>query len=138
MGDADIVFLSVPNGKAVQVVLVGEAGLLPASKRGQIIADTSTITYSETMELAKRCNERGVNFIDAPVSGMEARAVDGTLTVMCGGERSVVETVKPFLELIGNKILYMGGVGSGNSRNSSTSCCSTLMPLRWQKCCRWR
>jgi 3-hydroxyisobutyrate dehydrogenase-like beta-hydroxyacid dehydrogenase len=113
MGDADVVFLSVPNGSAVQALLTGEAGLLQASKRGQIIVDTSTITYSETLAIAQRCAQGGVSFMDAPVSGMEQRAIEGTLTVMCGGEREVFETVKPLLELIGNKILYMGSIGSG-------------------------
>lgn len=113
MGDADMVFLSVPNGKAAQAVLTGDGGLLTSAKRGQIVVDTSTITYSETLEIAKRCAERGVVFMDAPISGMEARAVDGTLTVMCGGEREVFDKVKPLLELIGNKILYMGALGSG-------------------------
>jgi 3-hydroxyisobutyrate dehydrogenase-like beta-hydroxyacid dehydrogenase len=113
MGDADMVFLSVPNGKAVQAVLAGDGGLLAASKRGQIVVDTSTITYSETLQAARQCGERGVEFLDAPISGMEKRAIEGTLTVMCGGERRLFDTVKPFLELIGNKILYMGPIGSG-------------------------
>jgi 3-hydroxyisobutyrate dehydrogenase-like beta-hydroxyacid dehydrogenase len=113
MGDADMVFLSVPHGKAVQAILTGEAGLLAASKRGQIIVDTSTITYSETLQVARQCGERGVAFLDAPISGMEKRAIEGTLTVMCGGDRKVFDAVKPYLELIGNKILYMGAVGSG-------------------------
>jgi 3-hydroxyisobutyrate dehydrogenase-like beta-hydroxyacid dehydrogenase len=113
MRDADIVFLSVPNGKAVQAVLTGERGLLSVAKRGQIIVDTSTITYWETLEIARACAERGLDFLDAPISGMEARAVDGTLTVMCGGDRATFDKVKPLLELIGNKILYMGKLGSG-------------------------
>jgi 3-hydroxyisobutyrate dehydrogenase-like beta-hydroxyacid dehydrogenase len=113
MGDADLVFLSVPNGKAVLALLTGADGLLAAAKRGQIVVDTSTITYSETLEIAKACGERGIDFLDAPISGMEARAIDGTLTVMCGGERAVFDKVKPYFELIGNKILYMGKIGSG-------------------------
>lgn len=113
MADADIVFLSVPNGKAVTALLAGDGGLLSASRHGQIVVDTSTITYSETLETAARCAEHGVAFVDAPVSGMESRAIDGTLTVMCGGERATFEAVEPFLRLIGNKILYMGGIGSG-------------------------
>jgi 3-hydroxyisobutyrate dehydrogenase-like beta-hydroxyacid dehydrogenase len=113
IGDADIVFLSVPNGKVVKAVLTGEGGLLAGAKRGQIVVDTSTITYSETMEVARACSERGVVFLDAPISGMEKRAIEGTLTVMCGGERDVFDKVKPLLELIGDKILYMGGLGSG-------------------------
>jgi 3-hydroxyisobutyrate dehydrogenase-like beta-hydroxyacid dehydrogenase len=77
------------------------------------VVDTSTITYATTMEVAKKCGTRGVAFMDAPVSGMEARAVEGTLTVMCGGEQKVFEIVKPFLQCVGDKILFIGGVGSG-------------------------
>lgn len=115
MSDADIVFLSVPNGKAVQSIVTGEGGLLGVARQGQIIVDTSTITYSETLEIARKCADRAVVFVDAPVSGMEKRAIEGTLTVMCGGERAVFEKVKPFLELIGDKILYMGPIGSGQA-----------------------
>jgi 3-hydroxyisobutyrate dehydrogenase-like beta-hydroxyacid dehydrogenase len=110
---ADIVFLSLPSGQIVKSVLLGEDGVLRNPKKGQIVVDTSTITYSTTMEIAKRLEEHGITFLDAPVSGMEARAIDGTLTVMCGGDAGIFETVRPYLECIGNKILYMGGVGSG-------------------------
>ena len=110
---ADIVFLSLPSGQIVESVLLGEDGVLRNPKKGQIVVDTSTITYSTTMEIAKRLEEHGITFLDAPVSGMEARAIDGTLTVMCGGDAGIFETVRPYLECIGNKILYMGGVGSG-------------------------
>ena len=110
---ADIVFLSLPSGQIVESVLLGEDGVLRNPKKGQIVVDTSTITYSTTMEIAKRLEEHGITFLDAPVSGMEARAIDGTLTIMCGGDAGIFETVRPYLECIGNKILYMGGVGSG-------------------------
>jgi len=110
---ADIVFLSLPSSQIVESVLLGENGVLRNPRKGQIVVDTSTITYSTTMEIAKRLEEHGITFLDAPVSGMEARAIDGTLTVMCGGDAGIFEIVRPYLECIGNKILYMGGVGSG-------------------------
>jgi 3-hydroxyisobutyrate dehydrogenase-like beta-hydroxyacid dehydrogenase len=111
--DADVIFLSLPNGRVVTEVLTGINGLLPHAKKGQIIVDTSTIAYTATLDIAKRCQEFGIAFIDAPVSGMEARAVDGTLTIMCGGERKAFETVKPYLECFGNTILFMGATGNG-------------------------
>jgi 3-hydroxyisobutyrate dehydrogenase-like beta-hydroxyacid dehydrogenase len=113
LGDADIIFLSLPNGKVVKEILIGAGGILQNSKKGQIVVDTSTITYATTMEIAKSASDHGVFFMDAPVSGMEARAVDGTLTVMCGGERKIFDAVKPYLECFGKTILFMGGVGSG-------------------------
>jgi len=110
---ADIIFLSLPNTKIVKSVLLGEKGLIKHLKKGQIVVDLSTITYTGTLEIAKCLKEQGIAFVDAPVSGMEARAIDGTLTVMCGGEKEVFEKIKPFLECIGNKILYMGDAGKG-------------------------
>lgn len=109
----DIIFLSLPNSQIVYNVLLGEKGLIHHLTRGQIIVDLSTINYSMTVDVAKELGERGVAFLDAPVSGMEARAIDGTLTVMCGGEEETFVRVMPFFECIGNKITYMGATGSG-------------------------
>jgi 3-hydroxyisobutyrate dehydrogenase-like beta-hydroxyacid dehydrogenase len=80
---------------------------------GQTVVDLSTITHSTTTALAGALSANGIAFLDAPISGMQARAVDGTLTVMCGGEREVFDRVKPFLDCIGNTILFMGPAGSG-------------------------
>ena len=113
VAQADIVFLSLPGTQAVQDVLVGRNGIMDKLGKGQIVVDLSTMSYTATLELAKRLEARGVSFLDAPVSGMESRAQEGTLTVMCGGSEKVLETVRPFLNCIGNKILYMGGTGSG-------------------------
>ena len=82
-------------------------------RQGQTIVDLSTIAYGATTEIGRSLEEKGVAFLDAPISGMEARAIDGTLTVMCGGARDVFDRVKPYLDRIGNKILYMGPTGSG-------------------------
>ena len=110
---ADIIFLCLPDSNVVQKVLLGEKGIINQLRKGQIVVDFSTIKYAATLEIAKVLEEKGVEFIDAPVSGMEARAMDGTLTVMCGGKKKVFEELLPFLECIGNKILYMGDTGSG-------------------------
>lgn len=110
---ADIIFLSLPDTKIVKSVLLGEKGLIKHLKKGQMVVDLSTITYTGTLEIAKRMEEQDIAFVDAPVSGMEARAIDGTLTVMCGGAKEDFEKIKPFLECIGNKILYMGDIGKG-------------------------
>jgi len=110
---ADIIFLSLPNAETVRDVLLGEEGIGYQLQRGQIVVDTSTITYAATLEIANSLEARGIAFLDAPISGMEARAVNGTLTVMCGGRRETFEAVKSYLEYIGNKIFYMGSSGSG-------------------------
>lgn len=107
---ADVIFLSLPNTDIVQNVI---GGLLPHLHEGQIIVDLSTIKYNATVELRKTLDEAGVEFLDAPVSGMESRAKDGTLTVMCGGKEEIFDKVKHYFDYIGNKVLYMGGSGAG-------------------------
>ena len=110
---ADIIFLCLPDSKVVHNVILGEKGLINLIRRDQIIVDLSTIKYTTTLEIAKCLEDRGVKFLDAPVSGMEARAMDGTLTLMCGGKREVFDEVMPYFQCLGDKILYMGDTGSG-------------------------
>jgi 3-hydroxyisobutyrate dehydrogenase-like beta-hydroxyacid dehydrogenase len=111
--DSDVLFLCLPNAEVVEKLMLGADGLSAALKPGQCVVDLSTISHSTTLLLAQRLEASGVKFLDAPISGMEARAVDGTLTVMCGGAAETFERVRPLLEHIGNKILYMGPSGSG-------------------------
>ena len=111
--DRETVFLSLPDSGVVQEVVLGERGLINHLQKGKTIVDFSTITYSSTLEIARRLEERGINFLDAPVSGLESRAIDGTLTVMCGGKKNVFDAVKPYLECVGKTILHMGGSGNG-------------------------
>jgi 3-hydroxyisobutyrate dehydrogenase-like beta-hydroxyacid dehydrogenase len=113
LASTDILFLCLPNSDVVKEVLFGENGVERGLHEGQIVVDFSTSKYNATMEIAKRLAERHVDFLDAPISGMAARAVEGTLTVMCGGEEAVFEKVKPYFACVGNKILYMGGTGTG-------------------------
>jgi 3-hydroxyisobutyrate dehydrogenase-like beta-hydroxyacid dehydrogenase len=111
--DADIIFLCLPSAEVVTAALLGEAGIADKLKPGQLVVDTSTITYGATLEIAKALAGRGIAFLDAPVSGMEARARDATLTIMCGGAPEAFEKVEPYLGRMGNNVLYMGAVGSG-------------------------
>jgi 3-hydroxyisobutyrate dehydrogenase-like beta-hydroxyacid dehydrogenase len=113
IAQANIIFLSLPNSEIVESVLLGEKGLIDKLGKGQILVDLSTITYATTVEIARRLEARGIDFVDAPVSGMEARAQEGTLTVMCGGKSEIVDAIKPYLNCIANKVLHMGGTGSG-------------------------
>lgn len=110
---ADIVFLSLPNGDIVKHVLLSASGLSAKLAPGTLVVDTSTISYAATIEIAEALRAKEIDFVDAPVSGMHARAVDGTLTVMCGGSESAFERIEPLLRRFGDKILLMGGVGSG-------------------------
>lgn len=113
LADAHIVFLSLPGTTAVNEVLFGERGLVTFLSPGSIVVDTSTLEHGETLKIHSQLQCYGIEFIDAPVSGMQSRAEDGTLTIMCGGRQQTFEEVMPWLQLIGNNIIYMGEAGSG-------------------------
>ena len=112
-GRVQWVFLSVPDTGVVEEVIFGPKGLIEGASPGLIIVDTSTIGYMPTLEIDRRLREQGVIFADAPVSGMEARAKEATLTVMFGGDKQTFDLVRAALDAIGNKIIYMGKTGSG-------------------------
>lgn len=113
--EGEIVFLCLSNGEAVENVLFGPNGIAAALRSGQLVVDLGTSEYVRTMDISKRLAAADVAFLDAPVSGMEARASAGTLTIMCGGTAAAFALVKPFFELIGERILHMGPTGSGQS-----------------------
>lgn len=109
----DVIFLSLPDGEIVKKVLFSPGGVYDNLKTGQIVVDLSTIKYSTTIEIDKKLKEKGVKFLDAPVSGMAARAVDGDLAIMCGGEEDVFDKIRPFFDRVGTSVVYMGKIGSG-------------------------
>lgn len=108
-----LVFLCLPDGGTVREILLGPGGLAAAMGPGQTVVDLSTIDHATTLEIAKALAARGIDFVDAPISGMEARAADGTLTVMCGAAEASFVKLRPVLATIGTTILHMGPVGSG-------------------------
>ena len=112
-GRVQWVFLSVPNTEVVEEVIFGDQGLVEGAEPGLVILDTSTINYLPTLDIDQRLREKGIVFADAPVSGMEARAKEATLTVMFGGDPKIFDQVRKALDAIGNKIIYMGKTGSG-------------------------
>jgi len=109
----DWIFLSVPDTGAVESVIFGENGILEGARKGLLVVDLSTIDYLATLDIEQKLKLKGIFFSDAPVSGMEKRAQEAVLTVMFGGQKEIFELVRPALEAIGDKIIYMGGIGSG-------------------------
>ena len=95
----DTLFLCLPGTQAVEDVL---AGLMDRLRPGQTVVDLSTMGYQATVGIAGALAARGVGFLDAPVSGMEARAIDGPLTVMCGGAPEVFGRTAPLRGQIGS------------------------------------
>jgi 3-hydroxyisobutyrate dehydrogenase-like beta-hydroxyacid dehydrogenase len=110
---ADWIFLSLPDAAVVEQVLCGPGGLIENGRPDQIVVDLGTTAYMATLELGCRLEDRGIIFADSPVSGMEARAREGNLTIMFGGGQTVFEQLQPAFEALGNLIFYMGELGSG-------------------------
>jgi 3-hydroxyisobutyrate dehydrogenase-like beta-hydroxyacid dehydrogenase len=112
-GKSEYVMMSLPDTQVVETVIFGEKGLINGLSPGSILVDLSTIHYLATLRIEEELRAKKVTFIDAPVSGMEARAKEGTLTVMIGGDPEAVEKILPILNAIGNNIVYMGKSGNG-------------------------
>ena len=109
LGDnTDIVMISVSNTSAVEEVVFGESGAIHGMPGGAIIVDHSTISPSATKDFAARAGEKGVVWLDAPVSGGSEGAVNGTLAVMVGGPAQALETVRPYLETYSKSIVHVG------------------------------
>ena len=110
---ADLIILSLPNWKAVQDAVEGKDGILSAARKGQIIMDTSTSPPWESKALGRRLATKGVEWMDAPISGSSAQARVGNMVFMVGGKKAVFEKIKPVLERIGKKTVYAGKSGDG-------------------------
>ncbi|HJU91121.1 MAG TPA: NAD(P)-dependent oxidoreductase [Gemmatimonadaceae bacterium] len=113
--DADVVITCFPASPEVEALLDGEHGLLAGLVRGAVMVDCTSGDPQSSRRIAGRLGERGIAFIDAPVSGGVAGAEKGTLTVMCGGDAGVLERVRPVLEAFGEKIVHCGAVGAGDA-----------------------
>ncbi len=110
---ADVVFLCVGDTEMSREVILGEGGLIHGVKPGSVIVDTSTIAPSTSVEIAGKLANAGVDFLGAPVTGSKPGAEGGTLTFMVGGDESVFQRVKPFMEQMGTQFFYCGGQGAG-------------------------
>lgn len=111
----DVVITMLPNSAIVESVMTGAEGVFAGSKTGQIIIDMSSVDPFFTKSMAKAAVDKGFKYVDAPVSGGVAGATSGTLTIMVGGEKEIVEVVDPILKVLGQKIYYVGQVGSGDA-----------------------
>ena len=110
---ADLVILSMPNWDALLQAVEGKDGVLEGSHKGQIVIDTSTSPPWESVAMAKKLASKGIEWMDVPISGSSAQARVGNMVFMVGGKRSVFEKVKPVLDRIGKKTVYVGKHGDG-------------------------
>ena len=112
---ADIIFTMVPDTPDVEAVLFSEAGVAAGLTLGKIVVDMSSISPIATKAFAKKINDLGCDYLDAPVSGGEVGAKNATLSIMVGGEDRVFEQIKPLFELMGKNITLVGGNGDGQT-----------------------
>ena len=111
--DADIIFSCLSDGQAVRSVYLSRGGVLDYAKPGTVIVEMSTIAPEESMQLAEAGRERGIHILDVAISGSTPAAETGTLTLFCGGDKEVFETVTPIFPAIARQWFYMGSSGSG-------------------------
>lgn len=113
-GACDIVLTMVPNGRVVQKIVLDDDGLLKGFKKGSLLLDTSSSEPWLTKDTAAALAQKGVEMVDAPVSGAQAGAQAGTLVFMVGGKESAVNRVRPLLDIMGERIFHLGPIGSGH------------------------
>lgn len=110
---ADITFTVVSGSTDVEQVILGERGLMHGAKPGSVIVDMSTISPSITRCIAVQLADKGISMLDAPVSGGQAGATAGALSIMVGGSAAVFERIKPLFEILGKNIVHVGDHGAG-------------------------
>jgi 3-hydroxyisobutyrate dehydrogenase-like beta-hydroxyacid dehydrogenase len=110
---ADVILLSLPNSKVVEAVVCGPNGILQGARPGQILVDCGTAGYLWTREFSDSLRKHELHFADAPVTGLEQKARDATLTIMFGGAEDLLQEIQPVLEAMGSHIVHMGDTGSG-------------------------
>ncbi len=113
--ECDLIFTILPNGGIVKEVLFGENGLSSSVKRGTVIVDMSSVTPDESRECAEGLSRFGAEFLDAPVSGGEPKAIDGTLAFMVGGREETFKFVRPYFDIMGSSAVLVGDTGSGSA-----------------------
>ena len=112
---ADIIFTMVPDTPDVEKVLFGEDGIASGLSKGKVVVDMSSISPIATKEFAKKINDLGAEYVDAPVSGGEVGAKNAALTIMVGATEAAFERVKPLFELMGKNITLVGPNGAGQT-----------------------
>ncbi len=120
---SEIIITMVTDSPDVVAVARGDQGIFSAAKPDSIIIDMSTISPQVTRELADEAKAKGLFWLDAPVSGGEKGAIEGTLTIMLGGDEAALERARPVLEAMGKRITHLGPAGNGQA----TKLCNQIM-----------
>ena len=111
----DVVLTMLPNSPQVKAVMLGEDGVAAHMKPGTVFIDMSSINPVASKEIAAELAKKGIEMLDAPVSGGEPKAIDGTLSFMVGGKQEVFDKYKDLLGAMGASVVRCGDVGAGNT-----------------------
>jgi 3-hydroxyisobutyrate dehydrogenase len=126
---SDVVMLCVTDDGAIRAVMEGKSGALMGAKKGEIFIDCSTVSVSVTRDMDKKTKKIGAHWLDAPVLGNPKMSEDGEQSFVVGGDKKILEKVRPTLESIGTKIVYMGksGLGQASKIVHSLTCAISLV-----------
>ena len=111
---SDVIITMLPNSPHVREAVLGGNGVLDGARPGTILVDMSSIAPAASQEICAAAKAKGVVMLDAPVSGGEPKAIDGTLAIMVGGDEAAFATAKPILEKMGSSVVRVGDIGAGN------------------------
>ena len=111
---SEVIITMLPNSPHVKEAILGKDGVAEGIKSGAVVVDMSSIAPSASREVGEALKAKGASFLDAPVSGGEPKAIDGTLAIMVGGEKAVFDRLKPILAKMGSSVILVGDWGAGN------------------------
>ena len=111
---ADVIITMLPDGPEVEAAVLGPGGILEGAAKGSTVVDMSSISPVVAQKVGAACAAKGVEFLDAPVSGGEPKAIEGTLAIMVGGDAKTFEKIEPILKNMGASVTLTGPVGAGN------------------------
>jgi 2-hydroxy-3-oxopropionate reductase len=112
--DCEFIITMLPNSPHVKEVVLGKKGLIEGLKTGSVFIDMSSISPIVSRELSQKLEEKGVEMLDAPVSGGEPKAIDGTLSVMVGGKKDIFDRSYTILKAMASSVVHTGSIGAGN------------------------
>ena len=112
---AEVIITMVPNGPQVEDVVFSKGGVLDSAKKGSVLIDMSSIAPAVSKKVCAALAEKGIGMLDAPVSGGEPKAIDGTLAIMVGGDKGLFDKYRELLLQMGSSAVYCGPIGAGNT-----------------------
>ena len=112
--EANVIITMLPNSPQVREVALGKDGIIEGAKEGSVLIDMSSIDPTESRAIAAELAKNGIEMLDAPVSGGEPKAIDGTISVMAGGKKEIFDKYYDLMMTMAGSVVYVGPIGSGN------------------------